>query len=141
MKTRRLSTSQTIEFDSEELVHTLAQRLCDKHAKDIHILDLRGLTDIADFFIVASATSKIHLKALSEDLLEIFDELGIKNYHLEGLRALQWVLADLYSIIIHLFLPETREFYDIEGYWGDAPVEILEESVEDAGESAEDVEE
>ncbi len=131
MKTRRQAISQVIPIESEELARKLAQKLYEKHANDIHILDLRELTDIADFFIIASATSKIHLKALAEDLMDILDEIGIKNYHFEGLRALQWVLVDLYDVVIHLFLPETRDFYDIEGYWGDAPVEIIEESVEE----------
>ena len=131
MKTRRHATLQTIEVDSRQLAKDLAQKLYEKHAIDIHILDLRGLADFTDFFVIASATSKIHLKALAEDLVEVFEELGIKNYHIEGLQALQWVLADLYDVIIHLFLPETREFYDIEGYWGDAPVEFLEESTEE----------
>ncbi|RKZ31785.1 ribosome silencing factor [bacterium] len=114
--------------NSQRLAHYCAERLHKKHAENIYILDLRELTDITDFFVIASANSSKHLEALADELMEIFKDAKINNYHIEGLEALKWVLADAYDVIIHLFLSEVREYYDIESYWGDAPVEIIQES-------------
>jgi len=118
-------------FDSKKLAYLCAEKLFEKHAERIHILDLKGLSDIADFFVIASANSQIHLKSLAEVVEEVFDFADISRSHVEGMKALQWVLADAYDVIVHLFLPEAREFYNIESYWGDAPVEIIEESEPD----------
>lgn len=110
---------------SEELSRQCAQIVFEKGAEDVMILDLRDLTDIADFFIIASANSRIHLKALTEAVEEFLDEYKVKPYHTEGLTGLSWVLVDTYDVIIHLFLPEVRRYYDIEGYWGDAPIMLI----------------
>ncbi len=114
-------------MNSEELAQKCAKALFDKHADDVHILDLRELTDIADFFIVASANSPTHLKSLAETAEEFLDSSKVKPYHIEGMQGLHWVLVDAFDIIVHLFLPEMREYYDIESYWGDAPVVYIEE--------------
>ena len=112
---------------SEELAHCCAKALLEKQAEDIRVLDLRKLTDIADFFVVASANSPIHLKSLAEVVEELLDNHKVKPYHIEGMSGLRWVLVDAYEVIVHLFLPEVREYYDIEGYWGDAPTTFIDE--------------
>jgi len=100
--------------------------LVEKHAQDVRILDLRGLTDIADFFVIASANSQPHIKALAEFIEDFLHENRVENYHVEGITGMKWVLVDMFDIIIHIFLPDIREFYDIESYWGDAKVILME---------------
>ncbi len=115
---------------SGELAQRCGEILVEKHAKDVHILDLRGLTDIADYFVLASATSEPHINALVESLREFFDLKKETKYHIEGIIGMRWVLFDTFDVIIHIFLPEAREYYDLESYWGDAPVMVFDENDE-----------
>ena len=110
---------------SEELARDCARMLVEKHAQDVRILDLRGLTDIADFFVIASANSQPHMKTLAETIEDFLVECKIEKYHIEGIRGMKWVLVDMFDIIIHIFLPDIREFYDIESYWGDAEATLV----------------
>ena len=119
-------TKYVPKIDSSKLAHLCADKLCENLAEDIRILDLQRLTDISDFFVIASANSKIHLKALAEEIEELFRDIDLPKYHIEGMQALNWILADAYDVIVHLFTHEARQYYDIESYWGDAPVEIIE---------------
>ena len=129
MKLRKSGNSRkNLEIDSVKLAYLCANKLYENLAEDIHILDLQGLTNISDFFVIASANSKIHLKALAEEIEELFRDIDLPKYHIEGMEALNWVLADAYDVIVHLFMPDARQYYDIESYWGDAPVEILKSS-------------
>jgi len=123
---KRIRNKKT-SVDSSELAHICAEYLWEKQGGKIRILDVRELTDIADFFIIASANSMIHLNSLAEIVKEVFDRYDVPKYHIEGLKGTGWVLADAYDVIVHLFLDEIREYYDIESYWGDAPFEIMKD--------------
>lgn len=112
---------------SEELAFRCAQLIYEKHGEDVRVLDLRGLTDFADFFVIASASSQPHLRSLTDAVLEFLDGAGVDGYHTEGLRGMRWVLVDAVEVVVHLFLPEVREYYDIESYWGDAPMTVIGE--------------
>ena len=113
-------------MNSEKLAFDCAKLLVEKHAEDVKVFDIKELTDIADYFVIASANSQIHLKALVDELEDFLEKNSIRTYHVEGLRALKWVLVDTYTVIIHLFLPEVREYYDLESYWGDAEIYVME---------------
>ena len=75
---------------------------------------------MTDFFIVASGSVDVHLKAIAENILSELKAEGIAPLHVEGYDNLRWVLMDFVDVVLHLFLPETREFYAIERLWGDA---------------------
>lgn len=115
---------------SEELAQRCSKILVEKHAQDVYILDLRGLTDIADYFVLASANSEPHIHALVESLREFLDSNKETNYHIEGTKGMRWVIFDTFDVIVHIFLPEIREYYDLESYWGDAPVIVFDENDE-----------
>ena len=83
-------------------------------AKEVKVINLRDKTSIADFMIVASGNSSRHIQALSEILLEELKKKGIENCHLEGRNSKEWKLIDAVDIIIHIFHPEKRKFYDLE---------------------------
>jgi len=89
-------------------------------------MDLCGVTSITDYFVICSADSDIQVKAISE---HIRDELGkekIKPWHIEGYKSLRWVLLDFVDVVIHIFQPETREFFGLERLWGDAKIIEIE---------------
>tara|TARA_B110000881_G_C18043003_1_gene255898 strand:- start:14 stop:370 length:357 start_codon:yes stop_codon:yes gene_type:complete len=93
--------------------------LIDNKAKEVKIVNLRNKTSIADFMIIASGNSSRHMQALSEILLDKLKKLGIENCHLEGRLSNEWKLIDAVDIIIHIFHPEKREFYNLEKMWAE----------------------
>jgi len=102
-------------------VRTAIDAADDRKARQIITLDLRGLSDATDFFIVASGTSDAHLRGLADAVLERLAAVGAHPHHVEGLTAGRWVLLDFIDFVVHLFHPETRAFYQLERLWNDAP--------------------
>lgn len=100
----------------------LAKEACEeKKGIDVVILDLRGLSSICDFFVIASGTSDRHVAALADNIQFRLDEKKVDVGHIEGLRDARWVLIDCGSVIAHVFYKETRFYYGLERLWGDAP--------------------
>jgi ribosome-associated protein len=104
-----------------------AALICLEHkANEVVILDLRGVSDMTDFFVIASGTSDTHVRALAEHVLEELKRDGAAAHHVEGLAQGRWVLLDYVDFVIHLFHPTLRSFYQLERLWSDAaliPVE------------------
>lgn len=93
----------------------------DRKAVDGVVLDLRALSDATDYFVVVSGTSDTHVRAIAEHVLETLRERGVRAHHVEGLAGGRWVLLDFVDFVVHVFHPALREFYQLEGLWGDAP--------------------
>lgn len=107
---------------SEKLNHLIIEGIRDKKGKNILQLDLRRLEDApADFFIICEGDSNTHIKAISDSIYKkVKDELQTSPSHIEGSSNARWVLMDYFNTVVHVFYPETREFYDIEQLWSDA---------------------
>ena len=88
-------------------------------ALDIVSIDLTGKSSIADYMIVASGTSSRHIQALSEQVLEKIKLNGVKNCKIEGTNSIDWKLIDGIDIIVHIFNPEKRKFYELEKIWSE----------------------
>ncbi len=86
-------------------------------ALDVKLLDVRGLTDIADYMVIASGTSDRHVRSVAQRLVEKAKEAGFRPHGLEGLKDGDWVLIDLSEMIVHVMLPRVREFYGLEKLW------------------------
>ena len=93
--------------------------LGDNKAKNIVSIDLKKKSYIADYMIIASGTSSRHLQSLSEHLVSELKKIGINNCRIEGRESSDWKLVDAIDIIVHLFHPEKREFYDLEKMWSE----------------------
>ena len=89
----------------------------DKLAEDIVLLDLRGLAPFTDYFVIMSAESSRQIAALEEDITQSLKEAAVSRHRREGTPASGWVLLDFSNVIIHIFSPEEREFYDLESLW------------------------
>lgn len=98
-----------------------AQILLDSKANDVLILDLRPVSDMADFFIVASGTSDTHVRASAGHVVEALKKEGITVNSVEGMETGRWVLLDYVDFVVHVFHPTLRSFYQLERLWGDAP--------------------
>ncbi|HXD84301.1 MAG TPA: ribosome silencing factor [Rudaea sp.] len=86
-------------------------------AKDVHEIDVRGKTSIADILFVASGTSTRHVKSLADEVVRFVKKAGMMPLGVEGQREAEWVLVDLGDIIVHVMLPRIREFYQLERLW------------------------
>ena len=120
----------TASLPSSALAQRAAQVLVEHKANDVVILDLRGVSDMTDFFVIASGTSDTHVRALGEHVLEELKREGAGTgavaHHVEGLTQGRWVLLDYVDFVVHLFHPTLRSFYQLERLWSDAaliPVE------------------
>ena len=112
---------------SAELAQRAASILIDHKANDVVLLSLAGVSDMTDYFLIASGTSDTHVRSLGNSVLEdMKKQVGQTAHHVEGLSQGRWVLLDFVVFVVHLFHPETRVFYQLERLWGDAesvPVE------------------
>jgi ribosome-associated protein len=108
---------------SAELVQRAATILLERKANDVVLLNLKGVTDMTDFFLIASGTSDTHVRALGNAVLEdLKKDTGQTAHHVEGLQAGRWVLLDYVDFVVHVFHPTLRNFYQIERLWADAEV-------------------
>ena len=102
-----------------QLKNEIENILSDNKAIEIRSINLKDKTSIADFMIIASGNSSRHIQAISEKLLEKLKKKCIKNCRLEGRSSSEWTLIDAIDIIIHIFHPEKRKFYDLERMWSE----------------------
>ena len=102
-----------------QLKEEIRSILINNKAKEVETINLKGKTSIADFMIIASGNSSRHIQALSEILLDKLKKKGIENCRLEGRSSNEWKLIDAIDIIIHIFHPEKRKFYDLEKMWSE----------------------
>ena len=101
------------------LKETILKTLDNNKALDIISIDLANKSSMADYMIIASGTSSRHIQALSEQVLEKFKNSGIKNCKIEGADSSEWKLIDGIDLIVHIFNPEKRKFYEIEKMWSE----------------------
>ena len=109
----------------KRLAYLAGKLALDKKATDVKILDLRKLSPICDFFVICSASVEIHAKAIADSIIENLEKKGIRVWHHEGYQACRWILLDYVDVVVHIFLNEVREFYELEKLWGDAKTEEL----------------
>jgi ribosome-associated protein len=109
--------------NSFELAQRAAGILLERKANDVVLLSLEGVSDMTDYFLIASGTSDTHVRALGGGVLEdMKKELGQTAHHVEGLQQGRWVLLDYVDFVVHVFHPTLRNFYQIERLWADAEV-------------------
>lgn len=108
----------------KRLANAATKFALEKNGVDIKILDLRKCSDVADYFVICTGSVDIHIKAIADNIVDKLRDKGVKVWHKEGYQALNWVLLDYITVVVHIFQPEVRERYALEKLWGDAPVEV-----------------
>lgn len=103
-----------------EIARRAAQLALDMKANDVLVLDLKGVTDVTDYFVIASGTSDTHVRAVGDHIVEQLRKEGAPVNHEEGLTQGRWALLDYVDVIVHVFHPTLRQFYQLERLWGDA---------------------
>jgi len=109
------------ETDAAHLARACARIADEKKARDILILDLRGLTYVTDFFVIATAGNPRQLRAIGNAVAQETHQRSIRPIGIQGTEESGWVLHDYGDVVVHLFDPERRKLYDLELLWGDAP--------------------
>lgn len=104
----------------ESIARQAVELAAELKANDIVVLDLRGVTDMTDFFVIASGTSDTHVRAVAEHIQAGLKTAGVSTNMTEGLTQGRWALLDYADCVIHVFHPTLRQFYQLERLWGDA---------------------
>jgi ribosome-associated protein len=108
-------------LDAEAAVKLILSRLDDMKAEETVTIDLRGKSAFSDYMIVTSGRVNRHVGAIADNVLKGLKEAGVRNPHVEGLANCDWVLIDSGDVIVHIFRPEVRAFYNLERLWTQAP--------------------
>jgi ribosome-associated protein len=110
----------------DELARAVAGYADDKKAQDILELDLRGVVGYTDFFVICSGTSERQAKAIHDGVYEgLKKEHGVLPRRVEGLPQARWILMDYLDVVVHVFTPETRDYYRLEQLWGEVPARAI----------------
>ena len=111
------STHRLADQPHDNRVFVRIDALADMKALEVKVLDVRGLTDVADFLLIASGTSDRHVRSVAQRVVERTKEAGFRPHGVEGQQDSDWVLIDLNEMIVHVMLPRVREFYGLEKLW------------------------
>ncbi len=106
--------------DSEKLAKTVVDLVVAKLGEDVLLLDIRPVSTVSDYFVICSASTERQVEAIQEHILTELKEAGTRPLHLEGTGASGWVLMDYGSVIVHVFLPMSRDYYNLEQLWRNA---------------------
>lgn len=93
----------------------------ERNARDGTILDLRGLSDATDYFVLLTGDSDVHARAIARNIRDNLEDAGFEAAGVEGEGQGRWILLDYFDLVVHVFLPRVREYYQLERLWGDAP--------------------
>lgn len=104
-----------------DFAREMARLADDNRAEDVVVLDLRGISTVTDFFVIATATSDRQMRAIVDQVEQYGLTVGQKRYGVSGYDSSSWMLADYVDVVLHLFDAEHRRYYDLELLWGDAP--------------------
>lgn len=122
-------------MDSKQLTDNITGLIFNKKGFDVKILELRELTAMADYFVICSADSDTQVKAIADEIDKNLKDEGIRAWHKEGYKGLNWVLLDYVDVVVHIFKKDVRSYYNLERLWGDAPSFDIEDPAIESSES------
>jgi ribosome-associated protein len=121
------SNQTTSQIEMTPVLERAAVLAADRKGADMLAMDLRGISNATDFFLLVSGTSDQHVRSIAEHIIEELKKEDVRPSHVEGLRAGRWVLIDYIDFVVHVFHPAARDFYQLERLWGDAPAQALDD--------------
>ena len=109
-----------MDYDAEVKALRIAAAAQDRRAEDVVVLDMRDLMSICDYFVICSGRSRLHVDAIADEVDDVMEAEGASRLHREGIPDSTWVIVDYGDVVVHIFDPEGRGFYNLEGLWRDA---------------------
>lgn len=106
-------------MDSQDILKIAANALNNKKAKQLKALKIDNLTTLSDYFLIATANSSTHVRSLADEVEEKLKDQSVEPHHIEG-KTTGWIALDYISVIVHVFTPDQREFYNLDNMWKDA---------------------
>lgn len=106
---------------STDILDTLAEAIHERHGSRVVALDMSRVPLTMEAFLITTAENRIQARAIADHVEETAVRLGFSKHHSEGYEEGSWILLDLLDLVVHIFLPETREYYDLEMLWSDVP--------------------
>jgi ribosome-associated protein len=110
-----------------EMAHEISQLALSKKAFDVSVLEIRELSSVADYFVLASGATDIQVRAICHAIEDGLRAKGVKPHHVEGMAGATWVLLDYVDVVVHIMQPRARDYYALEELWADAPKEEVKE--------------
>jgi ribosome-associated protein len=110
-------TAPTTPLEGEPLARICLDVCQDRQAKDIVLFDVTGRSILADYYLICSGNSEPHLRAICNHLQKVLAEKGVRPQHVDGAAASQWIVMDYGDVLVHIFHPEIREYYQLETLW------------------------
>lgn len=120
-------------MQGRELADHISQLVLEKQGEDVAILDLKGLSSAADYFVICSVNSDVQARAVMGHIKSELLYQTVKPWHTEGFKTSNWILMDFIDVVVHIFRPETRDFYGLERLWGDAKISYVKDLDETSG--------
>ena len=118
-------------MESQNIINIAANALNNKKARGSKVLEIDNLTTLADYFVIATATSSTHVRALADEVEEKLKDQSVEPHYIEG-KSTGWIVLDYTSVIVHVFTPDQREFYNLDSMWSDAQEINLESILDEA---------
>ena len=113
---------------ANKIVNKICDYMLDKKATDIQVIKVNKLTTITDYFIICTSESDPQTKAIAKNIKnKLFEEEGIKPWHIEGYENLKWILIDYVNIVVNIFNEQERKYYNLEKLWGDGEITDIKE--------------
>lgn len=122
-----MATHEMTREDIPASVLRIVELAQERKAHDVVVLDLRGISSATDHFVLASGRSDTQVKAIADNIIDEMKKEEQRPAHVEGLQGGRWVLVDFIDVVVHVFHPHARDFYQLENLWGDAPRWLAEE--------------
>jgi ribosome-associated protein len=113
-------------MNERDLLITAAKAADDKRAEDLIVLNMKGISLVADYFLICHGNSDKQVQAIAREMKEKAEEKGYEVKRMEGFDEAKWVLVDLGNVVAHIFHRDERSYYNLERLWGDAPIEDLQ---------------
>ncbi len=120
MTKRKAQTDVATETDGQTFAVHAARLLADSRGEDTLVLDVRGISQVTDYFVIVTGTSDRMIRSVADDLEELASVEGRSPIRTQGSESAQWIVVDFFDVVVHLFVPEMRAYYDLESLWGDA---------------------
>jgi len=118
-------------LNSESVAKKIASLVLEKKAYDVIIMDIKSIASFADYFVICSADSDIQVKAIADHVTDEMKKVGERIWHSEGFDSMSWVLLDFVDVVVHVFLKQTRSYFNIEKIWGDAKIEYIDDELKE----------